>query len=43
MLPTGSPAPSRYSDLRYRVASRVRERIAGAREATARRLEELGV
>ena len=43
VLPTGGPAPSRYSDLRYRDASRVRERIAGAREATARRLEELGV
>jgi NTE family protein len=43
VLPTGGPAPSRYSDLRYRDASRVRERIDGAREATARHLEELGM
>ena len=45
VLPTGWQDPPRYSDLsqlRYRDASRVRERIAGAREATARYLEELG-
>ena len=42
MLPTGAPDPPRYGQqLRYRDASRVRERIAAAREATARRLEEL--
>jgi len=42
VLPTGAPDPPRYgAQLRYRDASRVRERIAGAREATARRLEEL--
>ena len=42
--PRGPPDPPRYSDLsqlRYRDASRVRERIADARQATARRLEEL--
>ena len=46
VLPTGAPDPPRYSDLsqlRYRDASRVSERIAGARTATARRLEELGL
>ena len=46
LLPTGWPDPPRYSDLsqlRYRDASRVRERIASAREATARQLEELGL
>ena len=46
VLPTGAADPPRYSDLsqlRYRDASGVRERIAGAREATARRLEELGL
>jgi NTE family protein len=46
VLPTGWADPPRYSDLsqlRYRDASRVRERIAGAREATARHLEELGL
>jgi len=46
VLPTGAPDPPRYSDLsqlRYRDASRVSERIAGARAATARRLEELGL
>src|SRR5215203_4514367 len=40
VLSTGSPDPPRYSDLsqlRYRDASRVRERIADARQATARR------
>jgi hypothetical protein len=45
VLPTGWAEPPRYGDLsqlRYRDASRVRERIASAREATARRLEELG-
>jgi NTE family protein len=45
VLPTGWSDPPRYSDLsqlRYRDASRVRERIASAREATRRRLEELG-
>ena len=44
VLPTGAPDPPRYSDLsqlRYRDASRVRERIADARRATAHRLEEL--
>jgi NTE family protein len=42
VLPTGAPDPPRYGEqLRYRDASRVHERIAGAREATARRLEEL--
>ena len=44
VLPTGAPDPPRYGDLsqlRYRDASRVRERIADARAATARRLEEL--
>jgi NTE family protein len=43
VLPTGWQDPPRYNDLsqiRYRDASRVRERIAGAREATARYLEE---
>ena len=42
VLPTGWSDPPRYNDLsqmRYRDASRVRERIAGAREATARYLE----
>jgi NTE family protein len=46
VLPTGAPDPPRYSDLsqlRYRDASRVSERIAVARTATARRLEELGL
>jgi NTE family protein len=43
VLPTGTPPPSRYSDLRYRDASRVAERIAGAREATAAYLEEHGL
>ena len=46
VLPTGAADPPRYSDLsqlRYRDASGVRERIAGAREATALRLEELGL
>ena len=45
VLPTGWQDPPRYSDLsqlRYRDASRVRERIASAREATARFLEALG-
>ena len=42
VLPTGAPDPPRYGEqLRYRDASRVHERIAGAREATARRLAEL--
>jgi NTE family protein len=46
VLPTGWSDPPRYSDLsqlRYRDASRVRERIAGAREATARYLDEHGL
>ena len=46
VLPTGAADPPRYSDLsplRYRDASGVRERIAGAREAKARLLEELGL
>ena len=46
VLPTGWPDPPRYSDLsqlRYRDASRVRERITSAREATARLLEEQGL
>jgi len=45
VLPTGWPDPPRYSDLsqlRYRDASRVRERIDSAREATGRHLDELG-
>jgi NTE family protein len=45
VLPTGWPDPPRYGDLsqlRYRDASRVRERIASAREATGRHLDELG-
>ena len=44
VLPTGWPEPPRYSDLsqlRYRDSSRVRERIASAREATARHLDTL--
>src|SRR5215218_8789850 len=42
VMPTGWPEPPRYSDLsqlRYRDASRVRERISSARDATARYLE----
>jgi NTE family protein len=42
VLPTGWPEPPRYSDLsqlRYRDASRVREQISSARDATARYLE----
>jgi NTE family protein len=45
VLPTGWQDPPRYSDLsqlRYRDASRVRERIASAREAATRFLDELG-
>jgi NTE family protein len=46
VLPTGWPDPPHYSDLsqlRYRDASRVRERIASARDATARHLSERGL
>ena len=46
VLPTGWPEPPRYADLsqlRYRDASRARERIASAREATARHLEANGL
>jgi NTE family protein len=46
MLPTGQPDPPRYTDLsqfRYRSTAEVGERIARAREATARYLEEHGL